>query len=146
MYVAYLNQAAWIYDAASQTFWRFVNKADIENPGVLYPEIDRLTSRQLQFENVIVLFTKHDVVSPTNLDIHLEEDQQGNALLFRDGQKYDIFWNTQLSDEERQSGRHKPIKFIDPNTKQLMPLKLGHTWIFIVTPETPVTPQGYGTC
>lgn len=145
VYVAYLNQAAWIYDAASQTYWRFVDKADIENPGVLYPEIDRLTSRQLQFENVIVLFTKHDVVSPTNLDIHLEEDQQGNALLFRDGQKYDIFWNTQLSDEERQSGRHKPIKFIDPNTKQLMPLKPGHTWIFIVTPETSVTPQGNGT-
>ncbi|MBK7449569.1 MAG: DUF3048 C-terminal domain-containing protein [Anaerolineales bacterium] len=64
VYVAYLNQAAWIYDAASQTYWRFVDKADIENPGVLYPEIDRLTSRQLQFENVIVLFTKHDVVSP----------------------------------------------------------------------------------
>ncbi|MFM8425290.1 MAG: hypothetical protein ACKOBL_08940, partial [Chloroflexota bacterium] len=57
VYFAYLNQAAWVYDAASESYWRYVDNADYENPGVLYPEVDRLNTRQLQFENVIVLFT-----------------------------------------------------------------------------------------
>ncbi|HND47122.1 MAG TPA: SdrD B-like domain-containing protein [Anaerolineales bacterium] len=144
VYFAYLNQSAWVYDAASESYWRYVDNADYDNPGVLHPEIDRLTGRQLQFENVVVLFTEHDVVSPTNLDIHLEEDKEGYALLFRDGRMYDMFWSTDLSDAERESGRHKPIHFINPDTKQLMPLKPGRTWIIVVTPETAVTPQADG--
>lgn len=144
VYIAYLNQSAWVYDAASQSYWHYVDKADYDNAGVVYPDIDRLTSRQLQFENVVVLFTEHDVVSPTNLDIHLEEDKEGYALLFRDGRMYDMFWSTNLTDEERESGRHKPVRFIDPDTKQLMPLKPGRTWIIVVTPETTVVPQSQG--
>lgn len=144
VYIAYLNQAAWVYDAASQSYWRYVDKADYDNAGMLYPETDRLNNRQLQFENVIILFTEHDVVSPTNLDIHLEEDKEGYALLFRDGNMYDVFWSTHLTDTERESGRHKPVKFIDPDSKQLMPLKPGRTWIMVVTPETTVTPRGEG--
>ena len=144
VYIAYLNQSAWVYDAASQSYWRYVDKADYDNAGIVYPDVDRLTSRQLQFENVVVIFTEHDVVSPTNLDIHLEEDKEGYALLFRDGQMYDMFWSTNLSDQERESGRYKPIKFVNPDTKQLMPLKPGRTWIIVVTPETTVTPQGEG--
>lgn len=144
VYIAYLNQAAWLYDAASQSYWRYVDKADYENAGVVYPEVDRLNNRQLQFENVVVLFTEHDVVSPTNLDIHLEEDKEGYALLFRDGRMYDMFWSTNLSDQERESGRPKPIRFIDPDSKQLMPLKPGRTWIIVVTSETTVLPQVEG--
>lgn len=144
VYFAYLNQSAWVYDAASESYWRYVDNADYDNAGVLHPEIDRLTSRQLQFENVVVLFTEHDVVSPTNLDIHLEEDKEGYALLFRDGRMYDMFWSTDLSDQERESGRHKPIHFINPDTHQLMPLKPGRTWIMVVTPETTVTSTSDG--
>lgn len=144
VYFAYLNQAAWVYDAASESYWRYVDNADYENPGVLYPEVDRLNTRQLQFENVIVLFTEHEVVSPTNLDIHLEENKEGYALLFRDGRMHDMFWSTNLTDQERESGRHKPIRFINPDTQQLMPLKPGRTWIIVVTPETTVTPKNAG--
>ncbi|GAB1471256.1 hypothetical protein MASR2M66_21340 [Chloroflexota bacterium] len=144
-YIAYLNQSAWMYDAASQSYWRYVDNADYDNAGALHPEVDRLNSRQLQFENVIVLFTEHDVISPTNLDIHLEADKEGYAMLFRDGLKYDIFWSTKLTDEEIKTGRHKPIKFIDPDTSQLMPLKPGRTWIIVVTPNTPVTEENAGS-
>jgi len=140
-YISYLNQSAWKYDAASQSYWRYVDNADYDNAGVLHAEVDRLNSRQLQFENVIVLFTEHDVISPTNLDIHLEADKEGYAMLFRNGLKYDIFWSTKLTDEEIQSGRHKPIKFVNPDTGQLMPLKPGRTWIIVVTPNTPVTEE-----
>jgi hypothetical protein len=144
VYIAYLNQSAWVYDAASESYWRYVDDADFETAGIVYLETDRLTNRQLQFENVIVLFTGHDVISPTNLDIHLEENDTGYALLFRDGQMYDIFWSTLLSEEEKQTGRHKLIQFVNPDDKTLMPLKPGRTWILVVTPDTPVTDQGGG--
>lgn len=140
-YIAYLNQSAWVYDAASQSYWRYVDDADYDNAGVLHLDTDRLNGRQLQFENVVVIFTEHDVISPTNLDIHLEADKTGYAMLFRDGLKYDVFWNTELTDAEIQSGRHKPIKLINPDTGQLMPLKPGRTWFIVVTPNTPVTEE-----
>lgn len=144
VYISYLNQSAWVYDAASQSYWRYVDNASMATAGVVRPEIDRLTNRQLQFENVIVLFTEHDAVSPTNLDIHLEEDRSGRALLLRDGQMYEINWSTHLTDEERRTGRHKPIRFVSLDGATLMPLKPGRTWILVVTPETTVAEKSAG--
>lgn len=144
VYIAYLNQSAWSYDAASESYWRFVDNADPDTAGIVHPEVDRLTNRQLQFENVVILFAKHDVVSPTNLDIHLEENNTGYALLFRDGKMHEITWSTQLSREEIQMERHKPIKFMSVDGTSLVPLKPGHTWILVVTPETPVTEKRSG--
>jgi hypothetical protein len=139
VYIAWLNQSAWVFDVASQTWWRYVDDADPQTAGVLHPEVDRLTNRQLQFENVIVLFAQHDVVSPTNLDIHLDQDWVGDALLFRDGRVYPIRWSTQATEEEVNNGTRKPIQFFYPDGKTLFPLKPGHTWITVVTPSTPVT-------
>ncbi|MBL8100408.1 MAG: DUF3048 C-terminal domain-containing protein [Anaerolineales bacterium] len=138
VYIAYLNQSAWKYDSASQSYWRYVDDADFDTAGVLHPEIDRLTNRQLQFENVIVLYTKHDVVSPTNLDIHLEENLTGDALLFRDGLMYEIKWTTRLDSDEIKNGQQKPIQFITNDESALFPLKPGRTWIIVVTPKTSV--------
>ena len=134
MYTAWLNQTGWVYDPLSQSYWRYVDDGDQGTPGVLHPEVDRLTGRQLQFENVIILFTEHDVISPTNLDIHLERGLSGKALLFRDGQVYTIEWNTE------DAG---PIKFqIGDNNP--FPLKPGQTWISVVTPQTTVTERKPG--
>jgi hypothetical protein len=144
VYIAWLNQAGWVYDAASQSWWRYVDDASPDNAGILHPEVDRLTNRQLQFENVIVLFAKHDIVSPTNLDIHLEQDWVGDALLFRDGQMYKIRWSTRATEAEVNSGIRKPIQFYYPDDKTLFPLKPGHTWISVVTPLTAVTEQNTG--
>jgi len=144
VYIAWLNQSGWVYDAASHTWWRYVDDASTDNAGILHPEVDRLTNRQLQFENVIVLFAKHDVVSPTNLDIHLEQDWVGDALLFRDGMMYKICWSTRATEAELNSGIRKPIQFYYPDDKTLFPLKPGHTWISVVTPLTAVTEQNIG--
>jgi len=144
VYIAWLNQAGWFYDAASHTWWRYVDNADPNTAGILRPEIDRLTNRQLQFENVIVLFAKHDVVSPTNLDIHLEQDWVGDALLFRDGQMYTIRWSTRATEAEVNSGTRRPIQFFYSDDKTLFPLKPGHTWITVVTPLTAVTETSAG--
>ena len=144
VYVAWLNQSAWAYDPLYESWWRYVDQASEETAGLLHPEVDRLTGRQLHFENVIILFAKHDVISPTNLDIHLEQDWLGDALLFRDGRMYNIRWSTVASDEEIQSGRRKPIRFLNLDEKTPVPLKPGHTWILVVTPETTVTEESPG--
>ena len=134
MYIAWLNQTGWVYDALSQSYWRYVDDGSSQTAGILHPEIDRLTGRQLQFENVIILFAKHDVISPTNLDIHLEKGLSGEALLFRDGQVYDIRWSTE---------NDGPIQFQN-NDGSPFPLKPGKTWVSIVTPQTNVSKQDAG--
>jgi hypothetical protein len=144
VYIAWLNQSAWIYNPLYESWWRYVDDADEDTAGNVHPEIDRLTSRQLDFENVIVLFTTHDVISPTNLDIHLEQDWLGDALLFRDGKMYNIRWSTVVTDEEFQTGRRKPIRFLHLDDETPFPLKPGHTWIVVVTPETTATEQSPG--
>jgi hypothetical protein len=142
--IAWLNQSAWAYDPLYQSWWRYVDNADPSTAGQLHTEVDRLTGRQLHFENVIVLYAQHEVISPTNLSIHLEQDWVGDALLFRDGRKYDIRWNTVASEAEIESGRRKPIRFLYPDDKTPFPLKPGHTWIVVVTPETAVTETSPG--
>ena len=144
VYIAWLNQSAWVYDPLYQSWWRYVDYADPNSAGVVHPEIDRLTGRQLHFENVIVLFAQHEVISPTNLEIRMEQDWLGDALLFRDGKKYNIRWSTVATDKEIQTGRRKPIQFLYPDDKTPFPLKPGHTWILVVTPETAVTEQSTG--
>jgi len=133
-YIAWLNQTGWEYDPLSESYWRYVDDASPQTAGILHPEIDRLTGRQLLFENVIILLAQHDVISPTNLDIHLESGLSGKALLFRDGLMYPIQWST---DEDR------PIQFQYENGEPF-PLKPGHTWVTVVTPLTAVTEQKPG--
>ena len=138
VFFAWLNQSAWVYDPLYQSWWRYVDTSEESAAGQLHAEIDRLTHRQLHFENVIILFAVHDVISPTNLDIHLEEDWTGNALLFRDGQRYAIRWSTVATAKEEDSGRRGPIKFYYPDDKTLFPLKPGKTWVIVVTLDTTV--------
>ena len=138
VYIAWLNQSAWVYDGLSQSWWRYVDNADSDTAGQVHPEVDRLTGRQLQFENLIVLFAQHDVISPTNLDIHLEQDWVGNALLFRDGRQYKVRWSTRATEAEAERGFRKPIQFFYPDETTMFPLKPGHTWVILVTPETSV--------
>jgi len=143
-FIAWLNQSAWEYDAASQNYWRYVDTADPDFAGVLHPEVDRLTKRQLQFENVVVLFAKHDVIKPTNLDIHLDQGLDGKALLFRDGQMFDMRWSTVETDDEIKNGARKPIQFYYPDSDTLFPLKPGHTWVIVVTPQSQVIDMSNG--
>lgn len=142
VFIAYLNQSGWKYDALSQSYWRFVDKASSESAGVLHAEVDRLTGRQLQFENVIVLFARHDVISPTNLDIRLEANLTGDAILFRDGLRFDIQWSTIIGELDLQEGRRRPILFFEQGRP--FALKPGHTWVIVVTPQTTVTEKSPG--
>jgi hypothetical protein len=63
VFMAWLNQSAWLYDPLAESWWRYVDDADPSTAGIVHPEVDRLTGRQLQFENVIVLFAKQTSTS-----------------------------------------------------------------------------------
>ena len=138
VYIAYQNQSGWTYDPLYQAYLRFVDTSDESLAGVLFPDRDRLTGRQLHFENVIVLFAPHHVVSPTNLDIRLNPGKAGDALLFRDGMMYEIEWRMPPEDEASRM-----LQFLDTNGDP-MPLKPGHTWVLVVTPESSVEEKSPG--
>ena len=149
-YVAYRNQSAWIYDPLSGSYWRYVDDTSQENAGVLHAEVDRLTGRQLQFENIIVLevdqevFEYRHVPVPTLIDTYMELGNGGFAYLFRDGMKYDIRWSLSARDYEKETGQARPIYFVDAEGNPV-PLNPGRTWLFVSTPYSFVTNQMDGS-
>jgi len=134
-YWAYLNQSKWVYDSASESWWRYVDKSNPTMAGVLYPEADRLNGRQLIFENVIVLFAPHIVQTPTIVDIDLKPGDVGNAYLFRDGQAYKIRWSTVAGEYEQKTGLRRPLHFINLDGSPIA-LKPGHTWVIILSTQS----------
>ncbi|MFZ5909044.1 MAG: SdrD B-like domain-containing protein [Chloroflexota bacterium] len=143
VYFAVINQSGWQYDPASGTWLRSTDNAEKAAAGQLHPDIDRLNGRQLQFENLVVVMAEHEVVSPTNLNIHLDQGEQERAWLFRDGQGYEIKWSTRSTDYERATGMRRPIRFLNKDGSPAA-LKPGRTWIVIVTPFSQVTQEAPG--
>jgi Protein of unknown function (DUF3048) C-terminal domain len=131
VYWALLNQSKWVYDAASEAWWRYVDESNLATAGILHPEVDRLTGRQLMFENVIVLFAPHIVVKPTIVDIDLKLGDVGNAYLFRDGQMYKIRWSTIAGVYEQKTGLRRPMYFVNLDGSPVA-LKPGHTWVIVL--------------
>jgi hypothetical protein len=134
-YWALLNQSKWVYDSASQAWWRYVDESNPATAGKLHPEMDRLNSRQLMFENVIVLFATHIVQTPTIVDIDLKAGDVGNAYLFRDGQAYKIRWSTVGGEYEQKTGLRRPMHFINLDGSPVA-LKPGQTWVIILSTQS----------
>ena len=139
IYTSLLNQSKWVYDPLHQGYLRYVDDVS-ENP-TFHPEIDRLTGRELLFQNVILLEAEHEVWAPRIIEMHLEQGLAGGATLFRDGQKFDILWDTRATEYEKTSGKRNPIRFTDKDGNPIA-LRPGHTWIFIVTPYSVLKPSG----
>ncbi len=129
-YWALLNQSKWIYDAASGSWWRYVDDSRPETAGQLHPTVDRLNGRQLQFENVVLMFAEHIVIRPTIVDINLSPGNQGKAYLLRDGRMYEIRWSTRATEYQQKTGRGQPLRFLNPDGTQAA-LKPGKTWVII---------------
>ena len=132
VYFAYQNQSGWVYDPLYRGYLRYVDTSEYDQAGVLHPDVDRLTGRQLHVENLIVLYARHEVVSPTNLDIHLDPEKSGKGVLFRNGQMFKLVWSTKSAGNGH--GKH-PIRFLQADGKP-MPLAPGHTWVIVVTPDS----------
>jgi hypothetical protein len=138
-----LNQSAWKYDPLYEAYLRYVDTADPKARGILHPDVDRLNGRQLHFENVIVIMADTDVITRSNIDIHLDEGNSGPARLFRDGQVFPITWSTRAGAYEKHTGLRRPIQFLNLDGSPAA-LKPGHTWVIIVTPFSLVTSLGNG--
>jgi len=134
VYIAYQNQSGWAYDPISQAYLRYVDTSEYDQAGILHPDTDRLTGRQLHVENLILLYADHEVISPTNLDIHLDRGKSGKAVLFRNGRMYKITWSNQ-ADGNGNGDRVHPVRFLGRDGKPVA-LAPGHTWVIVVTPDT----------
>ena len=139
-YHAY-TQAAWQYDPISGTYLRWTDLAD--GAGTLAPAFDRLSQRQLAFENVIVLLAEHNRYRHNQLEIDFTLGQKNFAYLFRDGQAYRIYWSTENREWEKTTGLVRPMHFVDAQGNSV-PLHPGRTWIHIVTPFSSIDDQGSG--
>lgn len=135
------TQSAWQYDPVSGTYLRWTDLAD--GTGTLVPATDRLTERQMSFENVIVIFAEHDRFRHNQLEINFRLGQKNIAYLFRDGQVFKILWSTENRDWEKETGLLRPMHFID-SLGNLVPLRPGRTWLHLVTPFSSVTEQADG--
>jgi hypothetical protein len=140
---ANLNQAAWMYDPLYGAYLRYVDTSDKKAIGVLHPDTDRLTGRQLYFENFIVVFADHTAISPTIIDIDIDLGASGPALLFRDGKQYQIRWSTKSGDYEKVYGKRRPMQFLNADGTPAA-LKPGHTWVMMVTPFSLVEEKSPG--
>jgi hypothetical protein len=143
VYAAELNQSAWVYDPSVGGWLRYVDSADPEDPGVLHADTDRLTGRQLYFDNVVVLYAEHEVLAPAILDMHLAQGESDKALLFRDGQMFRLRWSTRAGAYEQVTGLRRPISFIGEDGNAF-PLRPGRTWIIVATPYSELTDMAAG--
>ena len=133
------NQSAWTYDPISETYLRFTDRED--GTGQLFPALDRLTERQLAFENVIVVLAEHMRFRHNQLEVDFGNGKGNFAYLFRDGQVFNIRWSTTNREHEKETGLRRPMHFVDAQGN-LVPLHPGRTWIHIVTPFSLIKDQG----
>lgn len=141
IYYHLYSQAGWQYDPISNSYLRYTDRADAT--GELIPATERLTGRQLAFENVIVVFTEHVIFRPNQFEIDLSQGQKRPAYLFRGGKAFKIYWSTANREWEKTTGLLRPLHFVDAED-DLIPLRPGRTWIHLVTPFSSVAAQGEG--
>ncbi len=124
LYIAYSfnDRVGWDYDPASGAYLRSQDKAD--DTGTLYPMPDQLTGKQLAFSNVVVVFAPHNAKSPTLIEIELWGAKARPALIFRDGQVYQVTYSAASTD--------LPLHFSTPDG-QPFTFKPGSTWFEILS-------------
>ena len=130
---ALLNQVQWRWNQETDAFHRFQNDTQVGN--VFTEDIDCLTGEPLSYENVVILFADHHAREETMVDITLLGVTRP-ALLFRDGQMFEIQWTTLNGEYEHTTGRLRPIRFIGMDGNPF-PLAPGQVWIMIIPMYTP---------
>ncbi|RLI10528.1 hypothetical protein DRO25_03325 [Candidatus Bathyarchaeota archaeon] len=74
---------------------------------------------------MIILFAYYTEYAPTLHDIGIWDNRTSQrAVIFRDGQAYDVYWRTVDTDA--------PIQFLDQNG-EIFPLKPGNTWMVLMS-------------
>ena len=119
-----LDRGEWVYDPDSGKYLRWIEEADVAQNVTMIPLVDRLTDEQLAFSNVIILFVYYTEHAPTLHDIEVWDNRTSQrAVIFRDGQAYDVYWRT--------ADTNAPIQFLDQNG-EIFPLKPGNSWMVLM--------------
>ena len=122
LFYNYLDKGDWVYDESSGKYLRWIENAN--NYEQMIPLVDRLNNEQLAFSNVIMAYATYTEYSSVLHDIAVWDNTSGmKAVVFRDGQAYDVTW--------KASSQEKPIQFFDAQGN-LFPLKPGNTWINLI--------------
>jgi hypothetical protein len=127
------TQVRWIYDPSTGFYNRYQDQDDATT---FVEATDRLNGKPLAFSNVIVLFTDIHFYDPTLFSVDLLNVTKREALLFRDGKMYPIYWKTAVDAFGRRTGLLRPPLFVDGQGNPF-PLKPGQTWVEIVPRFTP---------
>jgi hypothetical protein len=132
--VALLNQVVWRYDPAAGAYTRWMDNGD----GVTFiQQFDKLNNQPLTYENVVILYAPHHRYADTLMDVDLMYINKAKAVLFRDGQKFDLFWTTRSEAYEKKTGLVRPIRFMDADGNPF-PFKPGQTWVHLTPENAPV--------
>lgn len=126
-------QVRWVYDPSTGYYNRYQDQDDGET---FVKATDRLNGKPLQFSNVIVFFTDIHFYDLTLFSTDLMNITKREALLFRDGKMYPIYWRTVVDEYSRHTGLLRPPRFVDAQGNPF-PLKPGQTWVEIVPRFTP---------
>jgi hypothetical protein len=137
------NNLWYIYNSIDQVWWRYKPEVgayeryqDLADGTQFLQATDSLNGDPLTYENVIILYANHRYCTEAAFNIDLMYIDIGEALLFRDGQAYEIYWTTENTEYETTTGKVRPIRFIYRDGTPF-PLKPGQTWVHF-------TPLGTG--
>jgi hypothetical protein len=103
----------------------------------MIPLIDRNTGKQLQFSNVIVLFSELETINGATDTIHEYHiaGTHGRAMIFRDGKLYDVTF---------KSAYDTPIQFFDKDNNPIA-LQPGNSWMHLTGLSSLVKEDPAGT-
>lgn len=131
---SYYNRAEWHYDEDSKTYLRWIETVSGEEGQEvieMVPLTDANTGLQLAFENIAILFTRHDMYAATYFDMQLESNTTGARLvLLRDGEAFDGIW--------KSAGGGRPLQFFTPEGDYLS-FTPGKTWLILVGSKSTLT-------
>ena len=128
-----LDRGEWQFDVPTGKYLRLIEDTSGSDLQMI-PLVDRNTDEQLAFSNVVVLFGYYTEYTPAMHDIDIWGNTAGRrAVIFRDGQAYDVTWVVPNSGQ--------PIQFRDANG-DIFPLKPGNTWMAIMGVNSSVSQTG----
>ena len=130
------NQVLWRFDPLSGMWQRYrdLGQDNPKNGTIPWVEsTDRLNGQQLIFSNIIFLLADHVKEAQYIFDVKLEQGSKGKAILFRDGQRYDILWTTVSGEYEKTTGLRRPLRYTDLDGNPIA-LKPGPSWVYVWTP------------
>lgn len=132
----------WDYDPVNGKYLRFqdTQEAGNEEEEQYAPFTDRDDGQQVSAANVVVIITPHQLAFGTRYGmkeiIDIQLSGTGQAIIFRDGQAYEVTWNRPPTDT--------PLYLTDAEGNAF-PFKQGNTWFQVIGQNSSVEQREDGS-